>query len=153
MLYYFPHTPNLDECRAAIAACTDEQSTADPMGDGDQSFVRAAMESDKGMRLKRARNSGMDYSLCNLSTFARACATGDLATVEEALALVVQYGTDPDLIEEVRRFRALSSSKNNANATNVRSLRGGKQLAKNPKGCLETAVMASQARNGRLGQP
>jgi tetratricopeptide (TPR) repeat protein len=80
--------PGLVECRAAIAACTDEQSKADTIGDGDQSFVRAAMESDKGMRLKRARNTGMDYNLCNLSTFARACAAGDLATVEEALALV-----------------------------------------------------------------
>ena len=80
--------PGLDECRAAIAACTNEQSKADPLGDGDQSFVRAAMESDKGMRLKRARNTGMDYNLCNLSTFARACAAGDLTTVEEALALV-----------------------------------------------------------------
>ena len=98
-------TPNLDECRAAIAACTDEQSKADPMGDGDQSFVRAAMESDKGMRLKRARNSGMDYSLCNLlSTFARACATGDLATVEEALALV---RSKPKALRELLERREL----------------------------------------------
>ena len=34
---------------------------------------------------------------------------GPNAKLEEALALVVQYGTDPDLIEEVRRFRAPSS--------------------------------------------
>ena len=96
--------PDLDECRAAIAACTDEQSNADPIGDGDQSFLRAAMESDKGMRLKRARNTGMDYNLCNLSTFARACAAGDLATVEEALALV---RSKPKALRELLERREL----------------------------------------------
>ena len=32
---------------------------------------------------------------------------GDKMT--EAMALVVKYGTDPDMIKEVRRFRALPS--------------------------------------------
>ena len=81
--------PGVEECRAAIKACTDVgQNQVAPTSDGDQTFVRAVMNSDPGMRLKSARNTGMDYNLYNLSAFARACAMGDLDTVEQALVLV-----------------------------------------------------------------
>ena len=84
-----PTMPDLQECQAAIAACTDVKHNKDhPTDDGDQSFLRAAIKSDVGMRLKRARFTGMDCSALNLSTFSRACYMGDLETVEAALALV-----------------------------------------------------------------
>ena len=34
---------------------------------------------------------------------------GPSAKLEEAMALLVEYGTDPDIIEEMRRFTALPS--------------------------------------------
>ncbi len=52
--------PSLAKCRAAIAACTDVGRNAeDKCGNGDQSFVRAALSFDPGSRV--ARNSGMDF--------------------------------------------------------------------------------------------
>ena len=59
-----------DEAKAAIAACTDvEKNSNDPTGDGDQSFVRAVLNTDSGMRLKLARHAGMDFSMCDHHSF------------------------------------------------------------------------------------
>ena len=53
----------LAESRAALAATTDVAlNESQPEGDGDQSFARAALESDPGFRLRAARTTGMDFS-------------------------------------------------------------------------------------------
>ena len=77
---------------AALAETTDTAlNNSQPEGDGDQSFVREAIDSDPGRRLKVARADGMDYHLLlsqgRLSPFAMACVFGDLDRAQSMINL------------------------------------------------------------------
>ena len=77
-----------ERIRTLIAACTNvAYNEAHPFDDGDQSFARACLPSDPGMKLKEARVTGMDFRPAYLSPFALACAMGQLGTVETALSM------------------------------------------------------------------
>ena len=70
------------------------------------------------------------------------------------MALLVKYGTDLGMDREVLRFRALTKAEQEPdNKKTVNILTVWHQRANSPSAILETAVMAGQARNGRLGQP
>jgi hypothetical protein len=84
----------LAESRAALAATTDVAlNESQPEGDGDQSFARAALESDPGFRLRAARTTGMDFShllargVHLLAPFAQTCLLGDFERGQSMIRL------------------------------------------------------------------
>mmetsp|Transcript_11636 Transcript_11636/g.15372 ORF Transcript_11636/g.15372 Transcript_11636/m.15372 type:complete len:510 (-) Transcript_11636:663-2192(-) len=85
-----PSAAVIAEAKKAIKACTDmKQNLADRYEDGDQSLVRSRADEE---RLRAVRQTGMDFHVTAMSSFARACYQGSLASVEGALALARQSG-------------------------------------------------------------
>lgn len=85
------------QARAALTETTDAAlNSSQPEGDGDQSFVREALESDPGRRLKLARVSGMDFATLAsrglLAPFAMTCLTGDLNRAQSMISLSLSSG-------------------------------------------------------------
>ena len=58
---------------------------ANPYSDGDQSFVRAVLETDPGTRLRLARVVGMDLLPDLMSEFGRTCYVGHTKKVQDAI--------------------------------------------------------------------